>query len=335
MRSSLRELKSSAELAVFMGVRPKSLNYYAYGPDKPSFYSEFTIKKRTGGNRIIKQPNPNLKYLQRLVHELMRAIYGRHPSVHGFVKGQSVITHALQHVNRKYLLKLDFIDYFPSITRRRIFGRLLAAPYDLHPKVAHAIASIATDENGRLPQGSPCSPVIANIITAEFDSDVVKIVKVLNVRYSRYADDLVFSSDRDMHPSLARYPRTQGLGPIIVGEALKDLISEHGFEINYRKTRLYSSWTRQLCTGIIVNNSALSLPRIYLRNLRAAIHTYSRDGWEAASERIARGENRDAFASEESLKGFLGGRLAWASNVMGDDHRTVIKLQESFAGAGS
>ena len=104
IRSSLRELQSSAALAAFMGVQPKSLNYYAYGPDKASLYSEFTIKKRTGGHRVIKQPNPKLKYLQRLVHELMRAIYGPPRSVHGFVEGKSVITHALQHANRKYLL---------------------------------------------------------------------------------------------------------------------------------------------------------------------------------------------------------------------------------------
>ncbi len=189
-RDSLTQLNDSHDLATFWGVAPRQLNYYAFHVDKGRAYSTFSIPKRNGGQRAIKAPCRTLKYIQRLIHESLSRAYGPHPAVHGFRQGRSIVSNAKEHTGRQYVLHVDLEDFFPSITRKRIYGRLIALPYELKPKVANLIASLATDAYSRMPQGSPSSPVIANILAAELDTDLAKLCGSFHCTYTRYADDM-------------------------------------------------------------------------------------------------------------------------------------------------
>ena len=125
-RATYRQLVSLRDLADFWRLRPSQLSYYAYRIDKRLAYRDFSIPRRYGRERRIEAPSPTLKYIQRILHESLTRIYGPHPAVHGFVPNRSVATNAKTHLGKRYVLNIDLADFFPSITRKRIFGRLVA-----------------------------------------------------------------------------------------------------------------------------------------------------------------------------------------------------------------
>ena len=127
-RRNYSQLGSLRDLAAFWGIRPSQLSYYAFHIDKRTAYKTFRISRRNGRERRIEAPTPTLKYIQRLIHESLTRVYGPHPAVHGFLSQRSIVTNAQNHVGRRYVLNVDLADFFPSITRKRIYGRLVAAP---------------------------------------------------------------------------------------------------------------------------------------------------------------------------------------------------------------
>ena len=262
-RSDYRQLDSLHDLAAFWGLRPSQLSYYAFHVDKRTVYNTFHIPRRNGRQRRIEAPTPTLKYIQRIIHESLARIYGPHPAVHGFLSDRSIVTNAQNHVRSRYILNVDLADFFSSITKKRIYGRLVSAPYSLSKRVANLIAALSTNVYSRLPQGSPSSPVLANIVASGLDSDLANLCGSLGCWYTRYADDITIStSRREMPRQLARYPNARGTGQVVIGDRLLDVIERHGFRINDRKSRLQSYWTRQLCTGLVVNGDRISPPEV-------------------------------------------------------------------------
>ena len=331
-RQHLRELTSLNDLALFWGIGPSQLSYYAFRSDKGGLYETFSIPRRDGRERRIDSPSPTLKYLQRLMHESLTRIYGPHRAVQGFRSGRSIITNAKQHTGSRYVLNLDLEDFFPSITRRRIYGRLTAEPYSLHSKVANVMAALATNRHSRLPQGSPSSPVIANILAADLDSELAKLCSQLRCRYTRYADDITISVLRgDMPPAIARYPNAQGTGQVILGDDLVEVIEKSGFRINHRKSRLQSYWTRQMCTGLVVNGPKVSPPRAYIRRLRSLMDHWRKGGWQDAAQVLRDRENRTGIDTREQLWGHIAGSIGYLKMVRGPYDPVVQRFEASLA----
>ena len=330
-RDDFRQLKSLRDLASFFGVEPFQLSYYAFRIDKRRAYTTFQINRRNGRKRQIQAPTPTLNYIQRLIHEALTKMYGPHPAVHGFVAGRSIITNAGNHVGHRYILNLDLADFFSTITRQRIYGRLVASPYDIDSKVANLIAALATDVYLQLPQGSPCSPVIANMVTAELDADLAKLCGPLRCWYTRYADDITISALRgEMPPALARYPTSLGTGQAILGDQLRDLIEKHGFRINDRKTRLQSHWTRQMCTGLVVNRAPLTPPRAYVRHLRSLVNHWAKNGWQDAAQVLQASENRPLFDNRQRLANHVVGKIAYLKMVRGPTDSVSERLTQTI-----
>ena len=319
-RNNFQQLHSLHDLAAFWEVTPSQLAYYAFKIDKARAYKTFDISRRNGRLRKIDVPVPTLKYIQRLIHESLTGVYGPHRAVHGFRTGRSVVTNATQHLGRRYVLNIDLVDFFPSITRKRIFGRLVAAPYLFDNSVANLIASLATNVFSQLPQGSPSSPVIANMVAAELDADLAQLCGSLRCRYTRYADDITISTSRgELSPDLARYPIALGTGQVIIGDSLTDVIENHGFKINDRKSRLQSNWTRQMCTGLVVNGEHVSPPRSYIRRLRSLIDHWRKNGWQDAAQMMHDKENRRLITNRQSLVDHVLGRIGYLRMVRGQD----------------
>ena len=328
-RVQYRELTSLNDLAEFWDVAPSQLSYYAFRVDKRRSYRTFEIPRRYGGVRVIEAPVKTLKYIQRLLHESLTRVYGPHPAVHGFIHGRSVVTNAKSHLNRRYVLNIDLEEFFRSITRKRIYGRLVADPYLFHSNVANLIASLSTNAYSRLPQGSPASPVIANIVAAEMDADLVKLSRTFGCWYTRYADDITISTPRgEFSPRLARYPHAFGAGQVVVGEELNEVIRRHGFRINHRKSRLQSYWTRQVCTGLLVNGRSVSLPRPYIRHLRSLVDHWKRCGWEKASQVLHSAENHPLFKDRQGLRDYVTGRIGYLEMVRGRGDPVAQRLRE-------
>ena len=328
-REEFRQLASRRDLAAFLRIPLKQLSYWAFRVDKRQAYRTFLIPRRNGKERRIEAPTRTLKYLQRLIHESMSRLYGPHPAVHGFRSEHSIVTNAKSHLGRKYVLNIDIQDFFPSITRKRIYGRLIAEPYSLNSTVAHVISMLSTNVFTQLPQGSPSSPVLANMVAAELDSEMAYLCSSLYCRYTRYADDITISTSRnEMHPHIARYPNSRGTGQVAIGDRLTGLIEKHGFKLNYEKNRLQSYWTRQMCTGLVVNGDRVSLPRPYMRRLRSLVHHWQKNGWQDAANVLHIKENRPLFDSRAKLQNHVIGRIGYVKMIRGQSDPIAQRLEQ-------
>ena len=284
--SSLAKLKAAAslkDLADLLGFKPSKLSYIVYHIHTSAKYTEFEIPKRSGGKRKIKAPEPRLKTLQRrlanllylCVAEIERTPPVRKPLSHGFSRSRSIITNASRHRKRRFVFNIDIQDFFPSINFGRVRGFFLKDNnFTLHPSVATVIAQIAC-HNNELPQGSPCSPVISNLVGNLLDNRLVGIAKANKCTYSRYADDITFSTSQSTFPAAIAMPDASATGGWQVGPALSAGVYRSGFKINSLKTRMQVRGSRQLTTGLLVNEKPNIRPEYYrtVRSMCAALFT--------------------------------------------------------------
>ena len=230
-----------------------------------SLYTAFTVAKRSGGTRRILAPGPELKLVQRWILDHVLAGLDLHGAAHGFRAGRSVLSNAAVHAGRHVVVNLDLADFFPSIS----FPRVVAVFRDMGLAVAVGLALLCTADLGGarcLPQGAPTSPAIANLVCRPLDSQLHEAACRQGFDYTRYADDLSFSS-LDPHASVA------GLIASVTG-----LVGRDGFRIRSEKTAVMRIGQRQTVTGLVVNNARPSVTRGSLRRFRAALYQIERDG---------------------------------------------------------
>jgi len=220
-----------------------------------SSYKFHRIPKRDGTMRMIAEPEPELKQKQQGILRWLTA-RGIRPSsyAHGFVTGRSTATHTRLHVGRAVVIKVDLKDFFGSTKAPQVITALMKA--ELPGETARSIANTCT-LNGTLPQGAPTSPFLANIAVKGMDVRLAALAKKYDATYSRYADDLCFSSDN---------PKLNEMLP-----AVEFVIKQCGYMLNGRKTRVMRKGRRQIVTGIVVNRKA-NIPRKLRRNIRAGLH---------------------------------------------------------------
>lgn len=264
-------------------------------------YTVHRIPKKSGGVRILHEPKPELKALQKRVLRWMqiRGLGGGKRS-HAFELGKSIATHARLHVGKRVVLRLDIKDFFGSTTTLMIRRALEMAGVDAEQ--AQEIVEICSLE-GVLPQGAPTSPILANVAAKQMDLRLAKLAESRKAIYSRYADDLTFSSD-DSH--------LNGLIP-----AIDAIVSDCGYRINRKKTLVMRSGQRQSVTGLVVNRE-LNAPREMRRNLRAQFHNL-----KCA---LLNGQHFDA-KSFERAKGMAAFVISANSDCTASLHRTIREIE--------
>jgi RNA-directed DNA polymerase len=271
---ALRAASSLSDVANLLGFSSSALAYVVY--KNPNKYTSFTIPKRGGGQRLIKAPTPELKLLQQnlstLIQNSVKEINEKRSFAdelsHGFKPGRSIITNAFRHRKRRYVFNIDLEDFFGTINFGRVRGFFIKdANLMLAPKVATLLAQIACDDNS-LPQGSPCSPAISSLVGHILDIRLSRFASNRGCIYSRYADDISFSTNKPTFPS--------GIASQIAGEAhkweagakLQKLVTSAGFSINPTKTRMQYRDSRQSVTGLLVNKK-VNIRSEYRRTVRA------------------------------------------------------------------
>lgn len=271
---SLKSATSFNDVASLLGYKPKGLAYIIYTIPVEKRYITFKIPKKDGGEREIKAPIPHLKELQQrlsaLLYECRKEIEADRdgPISHGFRKGYSIVTNARPHKCRRYVLNLDLENFFPTFTFQRVRGYFIKdTAFALNPKVATVIAQIACD-GVALPQGSPCSPVISDLIGQILDLRLVRFAKKHRVTYSRYADDLTFSTNQKNFPAALASPNPDNPSEWLLGKELVEKIENTDFKINAAKTRMHCRGTRQLVTGLTVN-AKVNIRSEYYRKARS------------------------------------------------------------------
>jgi hypothetical protein len=284
--SQLKDLKAAttlSDVARLLEVKPGMLSYLLYKKPKVFLYAKFDIPKRHGGTREIWAPDGDLKLvqhrlanlLQNCVEEINAArdhIEGgkRYGVAHGFKRKHTIMTNAREHVTRRYVFNVDLQDFFGTINFGRVRGFFLKDKnFALHESVATVITQIACHDN-KLPQGSPCSPVISNLIGHIMDMTLVRLASATGCSYSRYADDLTFSSNRSEFPSRVARQDGDDKGLWHAGQDLKRLISRAGFKLNDKKTRMQYRDSRQDVTGLVVNRK-VNVPATYRYTVRAMV----------------------------------------------------------------
>lgn len=313
----LRKATTLPDLAELLNFKSQAITYLLFRQTDAQRYFEFEISKQSGGTRTIAAPNERLKRLQsNLAHllenclaELEETGVRKTPFVHGFIKGKSIVTNAKIHRNKRWVLNLDLHDFFGTVNFGRVRGTLIKdKSFLLHPTVATVIAQIAC-RNNALPQGAPSSPILANMVTRPLDLRLVDIANQHGLRYSRYADDITFSTRiRDFPLALVDNSASESGHTWSLGSRLEKAITKAGFTVNPKKTRLQYLESRQEVTGLVVNRR-VNVTREYRKKVRAMVHSLVSTGaFHLGAAETARVANKQATAVDplRQLQGMLG-----------------------------
>lgn len=314
--------RSRAGLASLLSIEHKDLTYLLYVLKDTEKYSVFSIPKKGGGLREINAPIPQIKSLQRrLAHSLelcvadIATLTGRSNSAsHGFRPGKSILSNASIHRNKRFVFNLDLKDFFPTITGRRIRGFLINDKnFNFHEDVATAIAHIACLD-GKLPQGSPCSPVISNLIAGILDFHLARLAKAHGCRYTRYADDLTFSTNKKDFPKAIAFSEATDTHNWKIGKQLHGLITKSGFVVNEKKTRMQYKTSRQQVTGLVVNKK-VNVTREYRKLVRAYVFSLINHGKFTIKTVMNDGKGQPLVKIEEGSRAQLHGMLGFIHSV--------------------
>ena len=257
--------------------RAESRNY------RQRFYRQFSIPKKSGGKRTITAPVGYLKGAQKARSVLLNLLDSAPEMVNGFTAGRSVETNAEAHVGKNYVFNTDLKDFFPSITSRMVRDTLESLGVDSEvARYISVVCTITTDGDDLpedvLPQGSPASPILSNLVCREMDRHLDWLARKYGLTYTRYADDITFSSMHSVY----------GKNSSFLSE-MREIISSYGFTINEAKTRLQKKGSRQEVTGLVVSDRT-NVCRKYIKNLRAEVFQMEMQGFTPRQYRSVRGK---------------------------------------------
>ena len=241
----------------------KQIYYVAF--NKSKFYKNFKIPKKIGGFRKISAPIGALKKIQKWVLENILEDIKINESSRGFFKGASIVKNAESHLNKEFVLNIDLRNFFPSIKSNKILKSFLSS--GLNFGLSKFLCDICT-LNDALPQGAPTSPIISNIVCKKLDKRLSSFAKKNNFSYTRYADDITFSGDKN----LKKY-----------ANFILKIIEDEGFTIAYEKLNLRGKGNRQSVTGIVVNEK-INIPKEKKRMIRALINNIKKKGVDKANK---------------------------------------------------
>lgn len=243
---------SARAFGAILGINPKLLTAMAKFPDK--YYREFTIAKKSGGQRTILAPRTFLKTIQKYIANEILELRSLGDHVTGFVKHKGIIDNGAIHKGAPYLLNVDLADFFGSI--KELHVRQLFESFGFSSEVARLFTGLCT-YRGSLPQGAPTSPAISNLVFADADTEILDLSASHRLAYSRYADDLTFSGQEPISQSFVH--------------ALASQVSLYGFRLNPQKTRFAKPGQAKFVTGMVVNEK-VHPARELRRRLRATFH---------------------------------------------------------------
>lgn len=244
----------------------------SFAATAPYRYKKYYIDKRNGtGQRLIAHPSKELKFIQRLVIDFIGEKIFVHEASFAYKSGVGIKDNALVHVKSKYLLKMDFEDFFNSITPVLLFRVLKRQGVNFNAverKFLDNILFFRKLRGGalRLSVGAPSSPIISNVVMYYFDTLIEEYCKENKINYSRYADDITFSTN---------IKGILFLVPAIVAEALNE--ETYGkVSVNNKKTVFSSKAHNRHVTGVTLSNDGiLSIGRDRKRLISSMVHRYS------------------------------------------------------------
>lgn len=336
---------ASGEAAFFMflrSLRPENedlsnaandyQDFLSYIRGKALPYDIYHIPKKSSGYREIYSPRIPLKCILWDVLVLLDAFFEPSACATGFIKGKSIADNARSHIGKNYVFNIDLQDFFPSITRDRVFKTLLGVPFNFTQQHAGWLANLCTTKiygiqrepglsGRRVPQGAPTSPIISNAVCAPLDRRLEGIAHGFGLVYSRYADDITFSSDHNIFQDGSKFRKK-----------LEAIIIEEGFTLNPKKTRLQHRSQHQDVTGLVVNQK-VNVTRSWIKDIRAVLHIWQKYGVNAAMGALYPRYHADKGAlhkHDPNPIAVIGGKLDYMRMIKGSDNPLYIKLKSQY-----
>jgi RNA-directed DNA polymerase len=322
----------------------KSLTFYANPDICKKRYKKFIVKKKSGGERLINAPISGLKSILRSLNFVLQCMYEPHNAATGFVLNKSIVDNAKVHIENHYVYNLDLKDFFHSFDRNRVKMILLSEPFylnDSREPLAFLLASLCTHPleidgvlKKVLPQGSPTSPTFTNILCKKLDRRLTGLAKRFGAKYTRYADDITFSSLHNIYNNVSFLDELQRIikddnlliikgNNVEIGPQLK---------INSLKTRLQKSKHRQVVTGLVVNDK-VNVNNRYIKQIRMWLYFWEKYGFDKAQQIFSKdymAEKGHLKKGKPNLVNVLDGKLEFLKMVKGIEDGTYMGLKKRF-----
>lgn len=309
----------------------KRLAYYSNPKLCKKRYSSFTVPKKNGGERIIHAPVNGLKHILRPLNVILNALAEPHFKATGFVPEKSIVDNAKQHVGNHYVYNIDLKDFFHSFDRKWVKYGFMIPPFNLGKEkedLAFFLASLCThpfEVGGKLktvlPQGAPTSPTITNILCVKLDRRLNGLAKRFKINYSRYADDISFSSQTNIFKK-----------DKFLDELRRIIEADQKLLINPKKTRIQKTGFRQEVTGLTVNTK-VNVNTRYVKQLRMWLYYWEKYGYTKAEKIFRKDYAMDKGHIKKgtpNFKNVLRGKLEYLKMVKGERDSTYTKLETRF-----
>lgn len=287
-------------------------------------YATYHIPKKRGGKRSISEPEPTLKNIQQRLKVALNAVYvNLHPEcVHGFVCKASahafyhIKSNASQHIGKAVVWNIDIANFFDSISTTQVRNMFKDAPFNFSNDIATMLALLVC-YNRKLPTGAPTSPVISNLFCIAMDKQLAELAAQHQLVYTRYADDITFSSNAPINDTLKLQ--------------VSNIIASFGFTLNDKKNREYSRFGAQWVTGVKVNEKP-NVSRLTIRKMRAVLHHMRSEGIEAAARKYMKLSHGHELPEKTItyFKNHIHGILTHIGFVRGSEDPLYLKLQSQL-----
>jgi len=323
--SSLRSLKRKRE--EFLQIRhpqdlAELLNYPLHRIKLLALeprYHVFHIPKEDGSKRLIENPEPSLKYLQRQLNAYLQAIYYFvcTEAAYGFIKSRrrdpdirNILTHAEKHLGCKYLVNIDIEDFFHHVSYQKVWDIFTSPPFNFDKKLALLLADICCYKE-RLPMGAPTSPALSNFGCRQLDEDLLDLASWGGWTFTRFADDMSFSSNQEI--------------PYEEAGRITQIVEQHGYHLNPDKFKRMGPEDTKIVTGLRLEGTEVMLPENYLPELHQAIaklgHVLDVQSYAAA---------RHDTHWVEDYQDKVEGLLTFATFVLGEDDPEILRAEKAM-----
>ena len=318
----INEIKTGNNLADFLNLQRKTITHILYNRHVESYYHSFKIPKKSGGYREINAPKDELKIVQKRIanslyeyRDYICVMENKKLNIsHAFERNKNIVSNAIIHRNKRYIINIDLKDFFDSFHFGRVMGFFKNNKYFKMPKEVAIVMAQLVCYNGKLPQGAPTSPVITNFICNILDYRILQIAKKYRLDYTRYADDLTFSTNiKNWDNQFEEFIKK-----------LEKIIKESGFQINEKKTRISYFYSKQLVTGLIVNKK-INVEHIYYKKIRAMAHElYTKGKFYISEEEEYKGEK--AIRKLEGCFSFINEIDKYNNKLKNNTNKKFFKL---------
>ena len=276
-------------------------------------------KRRAPKLREVYRPLNDLKKIQRDIGQVLSRLFKPHPIAHAYAEGRDIVTNARTHLDASVMLHIDLVDFFGSIEEQMVIDALNGVLPGVESEDIALIADLCC-RDGRLPQGSPASPVLSNLVCIPLDLRLANAGLSAGCNMGRYSDDIDISTSEASFPSDLASERN---GKVELGQPLLSIIEESGFRVNWAKVRFQTRRTGLSVTGLNVGDR-VTTPRGYRDNIRAALDRWAKEGVEKAARRTTGARSAEHFVNAVS------GSIGFVGYVHGTDCVSYRRLKDDF-----